>query len=207
MRWLVSEARESGLPGVDLSPGDHVCAMFFGREERDDIVVPYLEAGLRAGDKCICIVEAPPLDVLAARIGDEREVEGYIASEQLELLSPVDLYLRVQPFSSESMIEWWQDSLAAATSSGTYDFSRATGEMPGAWQQVPRAEWFRYESELNRFLQGQPETIICLYDLDRFGGGFMVDLLRTHPKLLMGGLLLENPHWRPPESLLPAGAA
>jgi hypothetical protein len=202
----VAQARESGLPGVDLFPGDHVCAMFFGRRERDDIVVPYLEAGLRAGDKCICIVDAPPLDDLAASIGDEREIEGYIASEQLELLSPVDLYLRVSPFSSESMIEWWQDSLAAATSSGIYRFSRATGEMPGEWQSIARAEWFRYESELNRFLKDHPETIICLYDLDRFGGGFMIDLLRTHPKLLMGGLLLENPHWRPPGSFVPAGA-
>ena len=200
------EARESGLPGVELFPGDHVCAMFFGLQERDEIVAPYLEAGLRAGDKCICIVDAPPLDVLAARIGDEREIEGYIASEQLELLSPVDLYLRVRPFSSESMIEWWEDSLAAASASGVYRSSRATGEMPGEWQAIAREEWFHYESDFNRFLEGHPDTIICLYDLERFGGGFMIDLLRTHPKLLMGGLLLENPHWRRPEILFPGDA-
>ena len=32
-----------------------------------------------------------------------------------------------------------------------------------------------------------------LYDLDVFGGGILVDLLKTHPKLLLGGMLLENP--------------
>jgi hypothetical protein len=203
---MVSQVRESGLAGIDLTPGDHVCAMFFGRQERDDIVVPYLQAGLRAGDKCICIVDSPPIDVLAARIGDDREVQGYIASEQLEVRDPVDVYLPQLPFTTETIIGWWETAVGAVLASGSYKFGRATGEMPGEWQRMPRAEWFRYEAELNRFLLRYPEIIVCLYDLDRFGGRFTIDLLRTHPKLLMGGLLLENPHWIPPASLAPPPA-
>ncbi len=42
--------------------------------------------------------------------------------------------------------------------------------------------------------------------LTLFGGGFLVDLLRTHPKLLLGGLVLENPHYIPPEQLATAPA-
>jgi hypothetical protein len=197
----VSQLRESGLPGVDLVPGDHVCAMFFGRPERDDIVVPYLEAGLRAGDKCVCIVDPPPLDDLAARIGDERVIEESIASGQLEIRRPDEVYLQTLPFSAEGMIKWWETSVSAAVTSGPYVFGRATGEMPAEWQSISRTEWFRYEAELNRFLVRYPQYIVCLYDLERFGGSFMIDLLRTHPKLLIGGLLLENPHWIPPEDL------
>jgi hypothetical protein len=197
----VSQRRESGLPGVDFAPGDHVCAMFFGRPERDDIVVPYLEAGLRAGDKCVCIVDPPPLEDLAARIGDERVIEESISSGQLELRRPEEVYLQTQPFSAEGMIEWWESSIGAAVTNGAYEFARATGEMPAEWEGIPRAEWFRYEAELNRFLVRHPQYIVCLYDLGRFGGAFMIDLLRTHPKLLIGGLLLENPHWIPPQDL------
>jgi hypothetical protein len=180
--------------------------MFFGREERDDIVVPYLEAGLRAGDKCICIVDTPPLDVLAATIGDEHEVQGYIASEQLDLRNPVDVYFPRTPFSTETIIEWWETIVGAALTAGPFEFGRATGEMPGDWQRMPRTDWFHYESELNRFLLRYQQIVVCLYDLEQFGGSFTIDLLRTHPKLLMGGLLLENPHWIPPASLVPPPA-
>ena len=197
----MSQRRESGLPGVELIPGDHVCAMFFGRSERDDIVVPYLEAGLRAGDKCVCIVDPPPLDDLAARIGEERVIEESIASGQLEIRRPEEVYLQTLPFSADGMIKWWERSIGAAVSRGPYEFGRATGEMPAEWEGIPRAEWFHYEAELNRFLVRYPQYIVCLYDLGRFGGRFMIDLLRTHPKLLIGGLLLENPHWIPPEEL------
>jgi MEDS: MEthanogen/methylotroph, DcmR Sensory domain len=130
----VSEVRDFGLPGVDLASGDHICAMYLGQRERDDIVLPYLRAGLRAGDKVICIIDSSPLKDLAASIGDEREVEGYIASQQLELHTPDEAYLRTPPFSTEAMLEFWDSSVGAAVTGGLYGFARGTGEMP--WDRV-----------------------------------------------------------------------
>ena len=52
----------------------------------------------------------------------------------------------------------------------------------------------RYESWADQFVSKYPMTILCLYDLRRLGSAVLMDLMRTHPKLLMGGLLLENPH-------------
>ena len=37
---------------------------------------------------------------------------------------------------------------------------------------------------------------MCLYDLEQFGGAVIFNLLKTHPILLLGGLLLENPHYK-----------
>ena len=173
--------------------------MYLGQRERDDIVLPYLRAGLRAGDKVICIIDSSPLDDLAASIGDEREVKGYIASRQLELHTPYEAYLRTPPFTTEAMLEFWDSSVGAAVTGGLYGFARGTGEMPWEMRTLPgRTEFFRYEAALNEFTPRYPQAIVCLYDLERFGGGFLVDLLRTHPKLLMGGLVLENPHYRAP---------
>jgi MEDS: MEthanogen/methylotroph, DcmR Sensory domain len=198
----VAEPHEFGLAGVDLSPGDHLCAMYLGQEERDNIVLPYLRAGLRAGDKCLCIIDSSPLGDLLAGIGDEHEVAAYVASRQLEVRTADEAYLHTLPFTTEAMLEYWENSVGAAVKSGSYVFARVTGEMPWEMRTLPgRTEFFRYEGALNRFAPRYPQAILCLYDLDRFGGGFLVDLLRTHPKLLMGGLVLENPHYRPPEEL------
>ncbi|HEY8799965.1 MAG TPA: MEDS domain-containing protein [Candidatus Limnocylindrales bacterium] len=198
----VPESRDFGLAGVDLVPGDHICAMYLGRAERDNIVLPYLRAGLRAGDKCLCIIDSSPLGDLLADIGEKGEVDGYVASRQLELHTAHEAYLRTPPFSTEAMLEYWELKVGAAVTDDSFGFARVTGEMPWEMRLLPgRTEFFRYEGELNRFALRYPQAILCLYDLDRFGGGILVDLLRTHPKLLMGGLVLENPHYRPPDDL------
>jgi hypothetical protein len=198
----MSQHRDFGLPGIELTPGDHICALYLGQRERDDIVVPYLWAGLRAGEKVICIIDSPPLDDLA-RVADGGGIDAFVATQQLELHQPEDAYLRVRPFSPEAMIGFWESAVAPAVTSGSYDFARAAGQMPLELQSLPRSEFFRYEAEVNRLTQRYPQAYLCLYDLQRFGGGFMVDLLRTHPRLLMGGLILENPHYRPPGDLVP----
>jgi hypothetical protein len=41
--------------------------------------------------------------------------------------------------------------------------------------------------------------MLRLYDLDHFGGGLIVDLRKTHPKLLIGPHLIENPYYMTPD--------
>jgi hypothetical protein len=55
-----------GLPNVSFEAADHICGFFRGPTERDEILFPYLRAGLDAGDKCTCVVdEAEPGVVVA----------------------------------------------------------------------------------------------------------------------------------------------
>lgn len=199
------QAHDFGLPGVELATGDHLCALYLGDEERDQILLPYLRAGLRDGDKCVCIVDTSSVDILSS-IGDESEVGGYVASNQLEVHSAEETYLQFS-FSPDAMIEFWESRVGPAITGGSFDFARSTGEVP--WDvRTPalRAEFFRYEAALNQFGPRYPQTLLCLYDLGRFGGGFLVDIMRTHPKLLMGGLILENPHYRPAGDFVPPTA-
>jgi hypothetical protein len=199
-RCLVADSRDFGIAGVDLTPGDHLCALYFGEEERDAIVLPYLRAGLRDGDKCICIIDSSPVGDILARIGARREVEGYVASRQLEMYTTNETYLSAPPFNAQAMLDYWENAVGATVRAGQYGFARVSGEVPPEMRFLPdRAEFFRYEAGLNRFAPRYPQVMICLYDLQRLGGGLIVDLLRTHPKLLMGGLILENPHYRAPD--------
>jgi len=77
---------------------------------------------------------------------------------------------------------------------------RVTGEA-GWVLEAPLGveEFIDYESQLNDFAPRYPQVILCLYDLAHFGGGMIVDVLKTHKKLLLGGLVLENPHYLTPD--------
>jgi hypothetical protein len=55
---------------------------------------------------------------------------------------------------------------------------------------------------MNHFLPLYPQVILCLYDLERFGGGIVVDLLKTHSLMLVGGMVVENPYCLSPDELL-----
>ena len=195
----VAESVEFGLPGVTVQPGDHICGFFFGVEERDTVLLPFLRAGLRDGDKCMCIVDATePATVLEQLGGDSQpEVDGEVP--QLEVLRATEAYLRTGAFSTSDMIAFLGDAVRDASDAG-YDRMRLAGETTWLFRDPPGSEQFiEYESELNRFVPQHDQIVLCLYDLERFGGGMMVDLLRTHPRLLLGGMVIDNPHFLTPD--------
>jgi len=62
-------------------------------------------------------------------------------------------------------------------------------------------ELLMLEAEMNRFLPLFPQVVVCLYDIGRFGSGIIVDLLKTHRRMLIGGMLVENPYYTSPDEL------
>jgi hypothetical protein len=46
------------------------------------------------------------------------------------------------------------------------------------------------------------DLVVCAYDLTKFSAGVMMDVLRTHPLVIIGGFLHENPFFVPPDELL-----
>ena len=195
---------ELGIPGLQLTVGDHICAFYRGCGERDEILIPYLQAGLRIGDKCICVVDAvDPRDVLTA-LGSEMEVDRWISDSQLELRASTDAYLRSGRFCTEEMLAFWENFIGPAVA-GRFRFARSVGEMTWALRQAPGVEELvGYESELNRFLPRYPQVILCLYDLERFSGEIIIDVLKTHPRVLLGSMVLDNPYYLEPDEFLAA---
>ncbi len=43
----------SGISGVEINAGDHICALYTRRGERDDVLMPFLREGLDLGHKCL----------------------------------------------------------------------------------------------------------------------------------------------------------
>jgi hypothetical protein len=189
-----------GSAGLRLDEGDHICALYFGAAERDEILLPYLEAGLRAGDKCVCILDNGDATGVIDGIDAGLDASACIESEQLAMVPADEAYTRSGEFSPDQMIEYLDESVGNAIDGGEYPFVRAAGEMCWVLREPPgAAQFIDYESEINRFRSRYPQILMCMYDLERFGGGVVVDLLKTHPKLLLGGVLIDNPHALTPD--------
>src|SRR3984893_3550603 len=190
-----------GMAGIDLPVGDHVCAFYRGQAERNEILLPFLRQGLDDGDKSICVIESMRPDEMLAALG-EAPGEGAGAG-QLDLMTPEQTYLRGGRFSMPAMLEYWRRGVESALAESRYRFVRVAGEMPRALvDPADLDEFLAYESELNRFAPCHPQTILCLYDLDRFSGKVFLTVMRTHPVVLLSGMVLENPYYLDPDEFL-----
>jgi len=190
--------------GIEMHPGDHICALYDGEQARNELVLSFLRNGLDSGDKCICILDEGDHQVVISQFDDHRSAHSTGLAAQLDLLTPWETYLKSSQFSSVEMLNFWSDNINRALGHGQFGAARVTGDttwLLSAAEGTIR-EFMGYESELNRFVHQHPVSILCLYNLDAFGGGILVDLMKTHPKLLLGGMLLENPHALSPDEFL-----
>lgn len=177
---------------IGLVRGDHVCGFYYGEEERDALLLPFLREGLVTGDKCVVVIDSTRPDEVIARIGGTPDA---VTSGQLEFYHSDETYLRTGTFEPDLMISFWEERADRIHRDGAFTFVRLVGEM--SWlERVPpaRGSVVRYESWADEFASRYAQTVLCMYDLRRLGSGVLMDLLRTHSKLLLGGLVLENPH-------------
>ena len=126
-----------------------------------------------------------------------------VGQARLDLMTPEQTYLRGGRFSMPAMLEYWRRGVESALAESRYRFVRVVGEMPRALvNKADLDEFLAYESELNRFAPCHPQTILCLYDLDRFGGKVFLTIMRTHPVVLLSGMVLKNPYYLDPDEFL-----
>lgn len=197
-----------GIPGVGaVSPGTHFCALYSGPAERDRLLFPFLQEGLRCGDKCLCLIDdVEPALVRDLAVGQPGR-DYSRRSAQLDVERTSDIYLRSGEFSIADMMSFLCESADAAIADD-FDLLRAAGEMswvlpgPPGWEDL-----FLYESALNHAVEQMPAILMCLYDLQKFGAQMLVEVLRTHPTVLLDRTVIDNPHYlRPTEYPPPAGA-
>jgi len=184
---------------LEFAPGEHVCAFYRGTAGRDEVLVPYLRDGLRMGHKCIAVVEEDGRDDLLVAIDREPGADA----AQLEVRTLTESYLRNGTFVADEMIDYWNAKIRESSGSGSYTGGRIAGDGSWAFADArPSGEIVRYEALLNLLADQHRQCVLCLYDFGALTGGAVVDLMRTHPKLLFAGMVLENPHYVQPQELL-----
>jgi MEDS: MEthanogen/methylotroph, DcmR Sensory domain len=178
-------------PSLGFLPGDHVCAFYSGsRNVLDDIVVDYVTKGLAAGNKVFCMVDQPSavrsriLPQLVARDG------------MLNILTEDEAYMPDGHFSKDTFIRNMQAMVIEAFAHGYEGFRGVGDESFLIRNGVDIGEWFAAESELNRIVPDYPRLFFCLYDLDQFDGSTIMRVLRTHPRVYVNGILIDNPHYQ-----------
>lgn len=182
-----------------VGSGDHFCGLYRGEGQRDEIMLPYLRAGLNNGDKCLCLIDRTDPSVVRDRLSVDASA---VDDSQLHIRSATDAYLANGDFIAEEMLRYL-DETAVAVSTIEGKLLRATGEMSWATGNARNfAQFFSYESELNRMTSAHAPALLCMFDLDDLDSTALDNVLQTHPTIVYANGVIENPYYRSPDDNL-----
>lgn len=190
------------LAGRTLRDARHVCAFFHSREEQNEVLLPFFKEGFERGEKLFHIVDSRLHDdhVMACR-DCGIDIEAAEQSGQFEVRHWEDAYLKDGYFDGQRMITILEEVLASARDK--FGLTRLMGNMEWALETAPGVtDIIEYEASLNYILPKYPDPVVCVYDLNKHSGSVVMDVLRTHPMVIVGGVLQENPLYVPPGEFL-----
>jgi hypothetical protein len=96
------------------------------------------------------------------------------------------------------------EQLASGNAKGGFPLSRICCRMDWAVEDRSYVEdLIEFESRVNDVWRRHDDAVICTYHLSKFGGDTVIDIMRTHPMIIIGGILQQNPFFVPPEEFLP----
>ncbi|MBW4888363.1 MEDS domain-containing protein [Mucilaginibacter sp. HMF5004] len=181
----------------------HICGFFDGEDERYDVILPYLKEGLENNDEILNILESTSYNDHCHRLQNAGiEVDSKLESGQLKVLSADDTYLQGGYFAADKMYKKLEDALISNEDAG-YDSFRACGDMAWALKNVAGTdELIEYEAKLNQLVPQHVCSLICMYDINRFSARVLVDVLATHPYVILNGKIHKNPYYIEPIAFL-----
>jgi MEDS: MEthanogen/methylotroph, DcmR Sensory domain len=196
-------ARAVEFAGGRLGAQPHICAFFNSLDEEHRVLRSFITDGLDGGDKAFHIVDPELRDEHLARLAEAGiDVERVMASGQLEVRTWQEAYLRGDRFEQDAMLALIEDVLQANATAG-YPATRLLAHMEWALFERPGVDdLVEYETRLNYALLKYDDPVICTYDLSKFGATVAFDVMRTHPMVIIGGVLQENPFFVPPDQFL-----
>ncbi|MDB5857342.1 MAG: hypothetical protein JWQ76_1031 [Ramlibacter sp.] len=196
-------ARSAPVPidSAALAAPCHACAFFGDAEEEYAALLPFAKACAHCGGRCLQFLD-PALGqeragrMAAAGIG----VASSAGAGRAELRPWEQAYLRGGRFDVGEMLALIEAEMAAGRSFGS---TRLWANMEWALSQLPGCDGLvEYESRLNSILKENPGIVVCVYDHGKFGAGMVMDILRTHPVVLVGNEFRHNPLYVPTELFL-----
>lgn len=193
-----------GFGGYSCNWGVHICGLYETSEERDGIIMGFMHAGYIGGDlQLYCPAERTEEDFREKYTAKYPDSFHHIDDKDcFQLFSSSDLYYPHGTFSPREMDRGLDGFFTESQKNGKRNV-RATAEMVWALEAIPGIEELMvYESRLNFFIPEKPWISICLYNTSRFSGSIIMNVLQTHPYMINGGVITENPFYQDPKEWL-----
>jgi hypothetical protein len=189
--------------GSILGQHRHICAFFNSVDEEHRVLGSFIREGFERGDKAFHLVDPDLWEDHLRRLAKAGiDVGQTMGTGQLELRRWQDAQLRGDRFDQDAMLALIEEVLQSGAASG-YPLTRFVAHMEWALLDKPGVDdLVEFETRVNYVLPKYDDPVICTYDLSKFSASVVMDIMRTHPVVIIGEVLQENPFFVPPDQFL-----
>jgi hypothetical protein len=192
------ESHAIHLCGRRVERPGHICAFFDSMQQEYDALIPYFRDGVRAGEEVFTIVDDDRVADHTARLTDAGVAVGV---EGVTIRGSDETYLADGQFEMARMVRLIEDMLTEARAKGRR--VRTSGAMTWLRRNAPGTERaIEYEARMNLLVPKFDCTFMCVYDLAMLDGKTVVDIMATHPYVILRGDIRENKFYIPPDQYL-----
>jgi hypothetical protein len=181
----------------------HICAFFNSSDEEHRVLGSFIKEGFNKGDKAFHLVNPVLREDHLRRLAEGGvDVQKAMDAGQLEVRPWQDAPLRGGRFDQDSWLVSFEKVLQSGPASG-YAQTRFLAHMEWALVDLPGVEdLIEFETRVNYVVPKYNDIVICAYDLSKFSASVVMDALRTHPVVIIGDIIQENPFFVPPDQFL-----
>src|SRR5712664_1482309 len=191
--------------GGALGRERHICAFFNSIDEQHRVLRSFIKEGFDRGEKVLHLVAPEMREEHLKRLAEAGiDVARAMGSGQLEVRVWQDCQFRGDRFDQDAMLALIEEVLQSGAAAG-YPLTRFLGQMEWALLDKPGLDdlsFVEFETRVNYTLTKYDDPVICAYDLSKFSASMIIDIIRTHPVVIIGGVLQENPFFVPPDEFL-----
>lgn len=197
----LSQSTQRGLLDAD----GHICGLFRSLDEEYQALIPFYKDGLDKGERVHHVVDPGRRDEHVQRMTAAGiDVEAATKSGQLVLRDWADIYFKGGGFDQNRVFQSFLDVHNDSVRMG-YPRTRFMGHMEWAAARDDLDELIEYEASYEQVVRQLPpsgDAVICIYQIGDWGGDLVMRTLRTHPLVIIGGALHENPFYAKPDEVL-----
>jgi hypothetical protein len=166
-------------------------------------LLPFIKETVDQGEKSIFLVDRESRPERLRWLEESGiDADALRQRGQIEIRPWEEAYLRGGRFSQDAMLSLIDELYATSKANGFLQ-TRLWASMDWALQDRPGVEdLVEYEARLNYILPKYDHITVCVYDLAQFSASLIMDVVRTHPLVIIGGNLQENPFYVPPDEFL-----
>jgi MEDS: MEthanogen/methylotroph, DcmR Sensory domain len=181
----------------------HICAFFNDIDEEHRVLRSFIKDGFDRGDKAFHLVNPELREEHLRRLAEAGiNVREVLEAGQLEVRPWQEAPLRGGRFDQDTWLLLFEQVLRSGPAAG-YAQTRFLAHMEWALVDLPGVEdLIEFETRVNYIVPKYEDIVICSYNLSKFSASVVMDALRTHPVVIIGGLLQENPFFVPPDQFL-----
>ncbi len=186
----------------DLGLGDHATFLYQNEPEHRSVMTRFVRQGLERGEKVVYIADAHSPETISNYLRSERvDVDAHLDRRQLVFMTAAETYTRGDVFDPERMTATIEREAERTLAEG-FAGLRGTGEMSWARRGAAGSEkLIGYERAVTGVAERNRVLMVCQFDRNSFRPELLLDVMHTHPIVIIGTEVCENFYYIGPAEL------